>query len=184
VPLLCGFYPGICLTTEEKARKNPSWNDWSRRNDNLPKRPLLLPNRRGVIISERNLIFTLTDSTEKNLSWEADSYLASHEIPHILRILKSHGRVHKCPSLTSSYPEPDQSSSCSTFHFLDIYFVIILPSMPRSSKWPFPLGLPTKILHISLRRPSTRATPPPPNFIIRHVEDTLSSLSFWQSLNK
>jgi len=24
VPSLCGFYPGICLTTEEKARKNLS----------------------------------------------------------------------------------------------------------------------------------------------------------------
>jgi hypothetical protein len=24
VPRLCGFYPGICLTTEEKARKNHS----------------------------------------------------------------------------------------------------------------------------------------------------------------
>jgi hypothetical protein len=24
VPRLCGFYPGICLTTEEKARKNLS----------------------------------------------------------------------------------------------------------------------------------------------------------------
>jgi hypothetical protein len=24
VPVLCGFYPGICLTTEEKARKNLS----------------------------------------------------------------------------------------------------------------------------------------------------------------
>jgi len=24
VPYLCGFYPGICLTTEEKARKNLS----------------------------------------------------------------------------------------------------------------------------------------------------------------
>jgi len=24
VPHLCGFYPGICLTTEEKARKNLS----------------------------------------------------------------------------------------------------------------------------------------------------------------
>jgi len=23
VPRLCGFYPGICLTTEEKARKKP-----------------------------------------------------------------------------------------------------------------------------------------------------------------
>jgi hypothetical protein len=22
VPRLCGFYPGICLTTEEKSRKN------------------------------------------------------------------------------------------------------------------------------------------------------------------
>jgi len=24
MPRLCEFYPGICLTTEEKARKNPS----------------------------------------------------------------------------------------------------------------------------------------------------------------
>jgi hypothetical protein len=24
MPRLCGFYPGICLTTEEKARKNLS----------------------------------------------------------------------------------------------------------------------------------------------------------------
>jgi len=24
VPRLCGFYPGICLTTEEKSRKNLS----------------------------------------------------------------------------------------------------------------------------------------------------------------
>jgi hypothetical protein len=24
MPCLCGFYPGICLTTEEKARKNLS----------------------------------------------------------------------------------------------------------------------------------------------------------------
>jgi len=24
MPHLCGFYPGICLTTEEKARKNLS----------------------------------------------------------------------------------------------------------------------------------------------------------------
>jgi len=24
VPRLCGFYPGICLTTEEEARKNLS----------------------------------------------------------------------------------------------------------------------------------------------------------------
>jgi len=23
VPRLCGFYPGICLTTEDKERKNP-----------------------------------------------------------------------------------------------------------------------------------------------------------------
>ena len=27
MPRLCGFYPGICLTTEEKARKNLSLGD-------------------------------------------------------------------------------------------------------------------------------------------------------------
>jgi len=28
VPHLCGFYTGICLTTEEKARKNLSQGGW------------------------------------------------------------------------------------------------------------------------------------------------------------
>ena len=28
VPLLCELYPGICLTTEEKARKNLSQGSW------------------------------------------------------------------------------------------------------------------------------------------------------------
>ena len=27
-PHLCGFYPGICLTNEEKARKSPSQGSW------------------------------------------------------------------------------------------------------------------------------------------------------------
>jgi len=34
----------------------------------------------------------------------------------------------------------------SQFHLLKIHFDTILPSMPRSSKWFFPLGLPTKTL--------------------------------------
>ena len=29
MPCLCGFYPGICLTTEEKARKNLSQSSHS-----------------------------------------------------------------------------------------------------------------------------------------------------------
>jgi len=28
MPRLCGFYPGICLTTEEKAQKNLSQSSW------------------------------------------------------------------------------------------------------------------------------------------------------------
>jgi len=29
VPRLCGFYPGICLTTEEKARENLSHGSYT-----------------------------------------------------------------------------------------------------------------------------------------------------------
>jgi len=41
---------------------------------------------------------------------------------------------HSQVPATSPYPEPDQSSSCSSFHVLKIHFNIVLPSKPRSSR--------------------------------------------------
>ena len=34
-----------------------------------------------------------------------------------------------------SYPEPDESGPCSPTHFSKMYFNIILPPTPGSSKW-------------------------------------------------
>ena len=53
------------------------------------------------------------------------------------------------------YPEPDQSSPCLSppVHFMKTHFNIIFPSTPRSPKWFFPLGHPTKTLYPPLLSP-------------------------------
>ena len=53
---------------------------------------------------------------------------------------------HSQVTATCPYPEPDQSSPCPPFHFMDIHFNIILPSMPGSFEWSLPLKFPTKTL--------------------------------------
>ena len=59
VPLLCGFYPGICLTTEEKARKNLSQG--SRR---VPARETL-----KITLNSITLIFYLNLSIRFKLGY-------------------------------------------------------------------------------------------------------------------
>ena len=102
--------------------------------------------------------------------WEANGSSASQEIPHTLwqiPLLRSQGDA-TCP-----YPEPDQSSPCPTFHFLKIYFNIILPSMPRSAKW-FPS---LRLLH---QNPVCTSPFPHPCYMPSHL--TLPDLITWKNI--
>ena len=61
---------------------------------------------------------------------------------------------------TCPYPEPHQFSPCLTFHFLEIHFNIILPSMPGSSKWSLSLRLPHQTLYMPVLSPYVLHAPP------------------------
>ena len=73
----------------------------------------------------------LTYSMEQSLSWEANRFSASQEIPRILWNPKIHYSIHKCPSpaLILSQLDPVHNP---TSYFLNIHFIIILPSTPGS----------------------------------------------------
>ena len=62
---------------------------------------------------------------------------------------------HSQAPATCPYPEPDQSTSWRSI------FSIFLPSTPRSSKWLFSSGLPSKTLCASLLSPLRRTYPRP-----------------------
>jgi len=59
-----------------------------------------------------------------------------------------------------------------TFHFLKIHLNIILPPMPVSPKWLFPLGFPTKTLYTSLLSP-IRATCPTHLILLDFITRTI-----------
>ena len=70
----------------------------------------------------------------QSLSWEANWFAASQEIPHISRNPKVHYRTHKCPPPVSIMGQPN-SVHIPTSHFLEIHPNIIHPSMSRSPQW-------------------------------------------------
>ena len=92
------------------------------------------PNRNHTVC----LHIILTYSMEQSLSWEANQFSASQEIPCILWNPKVHHRIQMSPSpvLILSQLNPVH---VLTSHFLNIPFNIILPSMPGSSKWSLSL---------------------------------------------
>ena len=77
----------------------------------------------------------------QTLSWEANWFAASQEIPRISRNPKVHYRTHKrpLPVFILSQPNPVH---IPTSHLLEIHPIIIHPSTPRFPQWSPSLRFP------------------------------------------
>jgi len=84
--------------------------------------------------------------------WKPDSHSASEETPYLLWNQKVHYRVNNSPPLAHILSQTNPVHKIPPY-FPKIYSNIIIPSTPRSSKWSFPSGFPTKILYAFLVSP-------------------------------
>ena len=105
------------------------------------------------------LTYLLTHSVEQSPSWEANRFLASQEIPHILWNQKVHYRIHNCPPPLPILSQLDPFQT-PTSHFLKIN-VIVLPYAHGLPSCLFPSGFPTKTLYTPHLSPHTRYIPRP-----------------------
>jgi len=87
------------------------------------------------------LTYLLTYSMVQSLSWEANWFAASQEIPRISRDPKVHYWTHKRPPPVSILGQPNPVH-IPTSHFLEIHPNIIHPSTPRSHQWSLSLWFP------------------------------------------
>jgi len=88
------------------------------------------------------LTYLLTYSTVQSISWEANRFAASQEIPRISRNLKVHYRTHKRPPPVSILIEIDPVHNTTT-QFLKIHLNNILLFKPETPK----RSLSLKFLH-------------------------------------
>jgi hypothetical protein len=97
---------------------------------------------------------------EQSPSWEANRFVASQAITHVLLNPKVHYHIHKCPPPVSILSHPNLVHT-STSHFLKIHPNIILPSTPGSPQWSLSLRFPhLNPIHASLL-PHPRYMPRP-----------------------
>jgi hypothetical protein len=127
VGIFCVFYVGWLLgrCNELKANSAPCW-------------------------SHCLLTYVLIYSMEQSPSWEANQFVTSHEIPHILWNPKVHYHMYNCPPPVSILSQPNPVPTC-TSHFLKIHPNIILPYMSGSPHWSHSLRFPhQKSIHTSI----------------------------------
>ena len=114
----------------------------------------------------------------QSLSWEANWFAASQEIPRISRNPKVHYRTHKRlpPVPILGQPNPVH---IPTSHLLEIHPNIIHPSTPSLPSGLFPSGFPTKTLY----------TPSPPPYAPHalpisffSIHDLISYINFFLQL--
>jgi hypothetical protein len=122
--------------------------------------------------------YLLTYSIEQSPSWEVNRFSASQEIPRILRDLKVHYRIHKCPPLVPILSQINPLRALPS-NFLKIHLNIILPSTPRYPKWSLPLKFPHQNPIYASSVPHTRYMPRPSHSRFYHSHN----IGYYRSLS-
>jgi len=111
VPRLCEFYPGICLTTEEKGRKNLSQ---SKKNLSQVKKNLS-QSKKNLSQFKKNLsqVKKNLSQVKKNLSQSTVYILPKH--PHITKPTHTHTYTHTLQNNTKPPQYKLKQTQCKIY---------------------------------------------------------------------